>query len=337
MGVPERVSVHSSPSGENPPPLTPEDWEVVKEIIALKKEKNALLLAHNYQVPIIQEAADFVGDSLGLAREAQKVKDKERIVFCGVHFMAETAKILNPERKVLIPDPDAGCSLVNSISVEALRKWKEEHPSAVVVGYVNTTAEVKAECDYCCTSANAVKVIESIPPEKEILFLPDMFLGAYIKQKTGRKNIHIWPGECHVHAGITPKTIETAVEKHPNSELFVHPECGCSTNCMYLSSTGALPVPIKILSTSGMVKEAEKSPSKEILVATEIGILHQLRKRAQQKKFIPVSENAICEYMKMITPEKVLRSLREDIYPVEVPEEVRKKALKAIQRMVEIG
>lgn len=316
--------------------ITPEEKELMEAIRALKKERDAVILAHNYQVPAIQEVADFVGDSLGLAREAQKVKAK-RIVFCGVYFMAETAKILNPEKKVLIPDPEAGCSLVNSITVEDVRRWKEQHPGAIVVGYVNTSAEVKAECDYCCTSSNAVAVIQAIPEEQEILFLPDMFLGAYVKQVTGRRNIHIWPGECHVHAGIGPQEIRKKMEEVPGAELLVHPECGCSTTCMYLGAKESFPQPVKILSTSGMIREAEKSAKDRFLVATEVGILYQLEKRAPGKRFIPISEGAICEYMKMITAEKVLHSLREDLYPVEVPEEIRVRALRAIERMVQIG
>lgn len=316
--------------------ISPEEREMMEEIRALKKEKEAVILAHNYQVPAIQEVADFVGDSLGLSREAQKVKEK-RILFCGVYFMAETAKILNPEKLVLIPDPHAGCSLVDSITVEDVRRWKAEHPDAVVVGYVNTSAEVKAELDYCCTSSNAIAVVNAIPADKEILFLPDMFLGAYVKQVTGRKNIHIWPGECHVHAGIGPAEIRARMIDHPGAELLVHPECGCSTTCMYLGSSESFPAPVKILSTSGMIKEAEASVHPEFLVATEVGILHQLEKRAPTKRFIPISETAVCEYMKMITTEKLLQSLREDIYPVEVPEEIRSKALRAIERMVQIG
>jgi quinolinate synthase len=334
------MAYSSTVPARNDPPIwrriLPEEREILPEILELKKKKDAVILAHNYQIPAIQEVADFVGDSLGLAREAQKVRQK-RIVFCGVYFMAETAKILNPEKLILIPDPEAGCSLVNSITAEDVRRWKREHPDAVVVGYVNTSAEVKAELDYCCTSSNAVAVVNAIPPDREILFLPDMFLGAYVKQVTGRKNIHIWPGECHVHAGIGPMEILRKMEEHPSAELLVHPECGCSTTCMYLGAREEFPQPVKILSTSGMVREAEGSDREEFLVATEVGILHQLEKRAPRKRFIPISENAICEYMKKITTEKLLKSLKEDIYPVEVPEEIRKKALRAIERMVQIG
>lgn len=309
---------------------------MMEEIRALKREKNAIILAHNYQVPAIQDVADYVGDSLGLARKAGELRG-DRIVFCGVWFMAETAKILNPRMPVYIPEPDAGCSLVETITAEDVRRWKSEHPGAVAVGYVNTGADVKAELDYCCTSSNAVDVVNAIPAETEVLFLPDMFLGGYVKNITGRENMYIWAGECHVHAAIRPETITAVREDNPDADLLVHPECGCSTSCMYLQSTGDLTGEVHIESTSGMIRHAEESERDHFLVATEVGILHQLEERTEEKRFTPVSANAVCEYMKMITTEKLLRSLREDVHEVEVPEEIRSRAELAIQRMVAIG
>lgn len=311
-----------------------EQLEVTQEIKRLKAEKNAVILAHNYQVPEVQDVADFVGDSLGLSQAAAKT-DAEMIVFCGVHFMAETASIICPEKRVLLPDLEAGCSLAATINADQLRAWKAEHPNAVVVSYVNTTAEVKAESDYCCTSTNALKVVQAIPPDKEILFLPDMFLGAYIEKVTGRK-LHIWPGECHVHAGIRPRDIDAMRAAHPHAELLVHPECGCSSSCMYYKATGAMKGEVHILSTEGMVKHAHKSQAQEFIVATEIGILHRLKKEAPGKMFYPANEKAICEYMKKITLEKALRSLQEEIYEIRVPEPTASKARRAIERMLAI-
>lgn len=311
-----------------------EHLEIAQEIKRLKAEKNAVILAHNYQRPEVQDIADFIGDSLGLSQAAAKT-DADIIVFCGVHFMAETASIICPEKKVLLPDLEAGCSLAATINAEQLRQWKAEHPNAVVVAYVNTTAEVKAEADYCCTSTNALKVVQAIPPDKEILFLPDMFLGAYIQRVTGRK-MHIWPGECHVHAGIRPRDIDAMRAAHPEAELLVHPECGCSSSCMYYQATGDLKGTVHILSTEGMVRHARQSPAREFIVATEIGILHRLKKETSGKTFYPANERAICEYMKKITLDKVLRSLREEIYEVRVPEPTASKARRAIERMLAI-
>ncbi len=311
-----------------------EHLEIAQEIKKLKAEKNAVILAHNYQLPEVQDIADFIGDSLGLSQAAAKT-DADLIVFCGVHFMAETASIICPEKRVLLPDLEAGCSLAATINAEQLRAWKAEHPNAVVVAYVNTTAEVKAESDYCCTSTNALKVIQAIPPDKEILFLPDMFLGAYIQKVTGRK-MHIWPGECHVHAGIRPRDIDAMRAAHPQAELLVHPECGCSSSCMYYQATGDLKGEVHILSTEGMVKHARQSPATEFIVATEIGILHRLKKETSGKTFYPANERAICEYMKKITLDKVLRSLREEIYEIRVPEPTASKARRAIERMLAI-
>src|SRR6266568_2120580 len=299
------------------------------EVKALARERDAVILAHNYQVPEVQDVADFVGDSLGLSREAAAT-DSEAIVFCGVHFMAETAKILSPDKTVLIPDLEAGCSLAASITADQLREWKAEHPGAAVVSYVNTSAEVKAESDVCCTSSNAAEVVRSIPEDREILFLPDMFLGAHVERQTGRK-MNLWMGECHVHAGIGAQEMQEKAEANPDAELLIHPECGCSTSAIYLLSEGVLPADrTKILSTGGMVKEATTSPATKFLVATETGILHQLRKAAPDKVFEPVNEYAVCRYMKTITPEALLRSLKDMVFEVTVPEEISGRARRAV-------
>ncbi|NIP37584.1 MAG: quinolinate synthase NadA, partial [Candidatus Dadabacteria bacterium] len=234
--------------------------EIIEEINRLREEKNAVILAHNYQIPDVQDIADFVGDSLGLSQQAGRT-DADIIVFCGVHFMAETASIISPDKKVLIPDLKAGCSLSDTITADQLRDWKKQHPGAVVVSYVNTTAEVKSESDYCCTSSNAVEVVNSIPEEEEILFLPDMFLGAFVARETGR-NINIWPGECHVHADIKGEDIKRTNDEHPDAELVIHPECGCSTSTLYQCSIGTFDdKPVHVLSTGGMLKHAKSSKS----------------------------------------------------------------------------
>ncbi|MCH2404164.1 MAG: quinolinate synthase NadA [Nitrososphaerales archaeon] len=299
----------------------------------LREEKNALILSHNYQIPEIQDLADVVGDSLNLSLQALK-SDKDLIVFCGVTFMAETASILAPNKKVVIPDLKAGCSLADTINVQQLREWKDKHPNAVVISYINTSAAIKAESDYCCTSSNAVKVVKEIPQNKEILFLPDLFLGAYIENMTGRK-MHIWPGECHVHAKLTANEINTMKNDLPDADFLVHPECGCVSNILYELSEGNIKNDnTKILSTDGMIKYANQSNAKEFVVATETGILHQLQKQNPEKKFHPVKDDAVCEYMKMITLEKLYRSINEEIYEVKVPEEIAKRAIKPITRMI---
>jgi quinolinate synthase len=314
--------------------------DLAAEIRRLAKEKNAVILAHNYERSDVQDVADFVGDSLGLSQQAAKT-DAKIIIFCGVHFMAETASILAPDKKVLIPDLNAGCSLAATITAEDLRKWKAEHPGAVVVSYVNTTAEVKAETDYCCTSSNAVKVVQSIPEEKEILFCPDMFLGAYVKKMTGRKNIRIWAGECHVHAGIRPSDIEAKRAAHPNAEFLIHPECGCVSSLLYIKGEQqgqqTCMTDAKVLSTEGMVRHAQGSPAKEFIIATETGILHRMKLLNPTKDFYPVSERAVCQFMKMITLPKVLRSLQEEVFEVKVPKALADKARKSIERMIAIA
>ena len=310
-----------------------DEW--ARQVRRLAADRRAVILAHNYQVPWIQDVADFVGDSLALSRQAAAT-DAETIVFCGVHFMAETAKILSPDKKVLLPDLAAGCSLAASVTAEDVRAWKSDHPGAAVVAYVNTTAEVKAESDICCTSSNAIEVVRSIPEEQEILFLPDMFLGAHVERQTGRK-LHVWMGECHVHAGISPQDLRARVEGEPDAEVLVHPECGCSTQAIWLAGEGILPAErTKVLSTGGMVKEAERSSASKFLVATETGILHQLRKGSPGKVFEPINEYAVCQYMKAITPEKLLRSLHEGVFEITVPEDVRVRAAQAVGRMIAI-
>ena len=296
------------------------------EVLRLKKEKDVVILAHNYQVPEVQDVADFVGDSLGLSRQAAKVKQKT-ILFCGVHFMAETAAIVSPGKRVLTPDLEAGCSLSDSITVNQLKEWKEEHPDAITVGYVNTTAEIKAELDYCCTSSNAVNVVNAIPKGKEILFLPDMFLGSYVSKVTGRKNMHIWAGECHVHAGITPADVEKKLAELKNAEFVIHPECSCTTPMMYDVAAGSYKNhQVQILSTEGMMNHVSKSKSQQFVVATETGILYRMKQQNPEKTFIPASENAECEYMKMITLDKVYRSLYDEKYEVKIPKNIADKA-----------
>ncbi|HEY9792030.1 MAG TPA: quinolinate synthase NadA [Candidatus Obscuribacterales bacterium] len=309
--------------------------ELVAEIYKLRKQRNAVILAHNYQIPEIQDLADFVGDSLGLSQQAAKTEAK-MIVFCGVHFMAETAAILCPDKRVLIPDLEAGCSLASSINLEQLKQWKAEHPGAVVVSYVNTTADIKAESDYCCTSGNALKIVQSIPEDKEILFLPDQFLGSWVQKVTGRKNMHIWMGECHVHAAIPPVRIDEQIQAHPQAELLIHPECGCLTPYLDRVVRQNGNSQLKVKSTEGMIQQAVNSPSKEFVVATEIGILHRLRKANPEKTFYPIDEEMSCKFMKMITIEKLHRALQEDKFHVTVPEATAERARIAIERMISI-
>ena len=310
--------------------------DLTKEIQRLKREKNAVILAHNYQISQVQDVADYIGDSLKLSRLAGET-DASYIIFCGVHFMAETASIISPDKKVLIPDLDAGCSLASSINPKELLKWKNENPDAIVVSYVNTSAEIKALSDYCCTSSNAVKVVQSIPRESTILFLPDMFLGAYVAEVTKRNNIKIWPGECHVHAGITNNDINSMLQKYKHAEFMVHPECSCTSSTLYHISKGDINRDSKILSTEGMMTEARLSKNNQFLIATEVGILHRMREENPSKDFIPIKSDAICKYMKKITVEKVHNSLVNDVYEVKVPEKIARKALIPIERMLAIS
>lgn len=318
------------------------------EVRALAAERNAVLLAHNYQLPEVQDVADHMGDSLGLSREAAST-GADVIVFCGVHFMAETASILSPLKTVLIPDPDAGCSLSDSIDADQLRAWKAEHPGAVVVMYVNTSAEVKAETDYCCTSSNAVQVVEHIwrehGPETEILFGPDMWLGSFVARETGLvddperyRRFHVWDGECHVHAGIRPGDIERTRAEHPGAEFLIHPECGCSTQAMeYVASGDVGAEGVHMLSTSGMLRHVESNPDGEFIVATETGMLYPLQQAAPQATLHEANRMAFCKYMKMITLPKVRDSLRDMRVEVKVPEPIAERARVPIERMVQIG
>jgi quinolinate synthase len=307
------------------------------DIKQLARERNAVIIAHNYERPEVQDVADFVGDSLGLSREAAKTQ-ADVIVFCGVHFMAETAAVLSPQKTVLLPDLAAGCSLASMIDAEQLRAWKAEHPGAVVVSYVNTTAEVKAESDYCCTSGNALEVVNAIPRDTEILFCPDMFLGAHVKRLSGRENIRIWLGECHVHAGIDPEDIRLTRAQHPGAEFLIHPECGCSTSVLEAMSAGEVdPEGVQILSTEGMIKRPAISDADEFIVATEVGILHRLRRENPAKRFFAANERAVCAYMKVTTLPKVKRALETMQHRITVPEPVARRARRAIERMVAIG
>ena len=321
---------------QTPVSIKGRDYErLLSEIKELKEKRNAVILAHNYQIPEIQDIADFVGDSLGLSQQAARTNAKT-IVFCGVHFMAETAAILCPEKRVLIPNLDAGCSLASSISIDELRAWKADHPDAVVVSYVNTTAEIKAETDYCCTSGNALKVVQAIPEDKEILFLPDQFLGSWVQKVTGRKNMHIWMGECHVHAAIHPITIDAKLKEHPDAELLIHPECGCLTPYLDSVARGGGDARLKVASTENMIKQATESACNKFVVATEVGILHRLQKQNPTKEFLPISEEMSCKFMKMITVENLHQALVDDVYHVTVPEDIAVKALKSIERMISI-
>jgi quinolinate synthase len=309
------------------------EGELLEGIDRLRRERDAVILAHNYQIPQIQDLADFVGDSLQLSQQAAAT-EKPLIVFCGVHFMAETAALLCPGKRVLLPDPEAGCSLAAGAPVEQVRAWTAEHPGAVVVAYINTDAAVKAQADYCCTSSNAVKIVQSIPQDREILFLPDMFLGLYIEHVAGRK-LHLWLGECHVHAGIRSEDVTALTDAHPDADLLLHPECGCISQCLLAVAEGELPAERTfILSTGGMAKHARECATPVHLVGTEVGMLHRLHREASEKAFIPIKDDAICEYMKTITLAKLYRSLRDDLYVVSVPEPTATRARLAIERMI---
>jgi quinolinate synthase len=329
--------------GAPAPLLDGEDLARLKdEVRALAEERNAVILAHNYQVPEVQDVADYVGDSLGLSRQAAAA-GADVIAFCGVHFMAETACILSPDKQVLLPDLGAGCSLADSITAEELRAWKADNSGAVVVMYVNTSAEVKAETDYCCTSSNAVQVVEHIWREHgqdtEILFGPDMFLGTYVERVTGRR-MKVWMGECHVHAGIRPADIAHVRDENPGAEFLIHPECGCSTSVMeYVAAGDVDPERTHMLSTSGMLKHAHESDADTFIVATETGMLYPLEAENPGKTFVAANRAAVCQYMKMITLPKLRDALRDagGRYTVTVAPEIAERARIPIERMVAIG
>jgi len=356
MNLPMAPTLPMAPS-QIPPVLSAAEIDALQEEVrALALERRAVILAHNYQLPEVQDAAHYVGDSLGLSRHAAAAGDAETIVFCGVHFMAETASILCPEKTVLIPDLDAGCSLAASIDAEQLTAWREEYPRGVVVMYVNTTAEVKALTDYCCTSANAVDVVRHIydthGADTEILFGPDMWLGAYVEKELGRR-MHVWDGECHVHAGIRPADIEATRAAHPGADFLIHPECGCSTSVMeYVASGDVSADGVHMLSTGGMLRYAEEAEEaerparhdasanggpREAVVATETGMLYPLRMAAPDVEFIPANPDAACVYMKMITLPKLRDALRDMKFEVRVPAEIAARARVPIDRMVAIG
>jgi quinolinate synthase len=349
MNLPMAPTLPMAPSPGSAASLSDaEIAELQAEVRALAAERRAVILAHNYQVPEVQDVADYVGDSLGLSRRAAAADDAETIVFCGVHFMAETASILCPEKTVLIPDLDAGCSLAQSIDFDQLAAWKAEYPRGVVVMYVNTTAEVKALTDYCCTSANAVDVVRHIydthGPDTEILFGPDMWLGAYVEKMLSppARRMHVWDGECHVHAGIRPQDIEATRAAHPGADFLIHPECGCSTSVMeYVAAGDVSGEGVHMLSTGGMLKYAESTECggevREAVVATEVGMLYPLRMAAPDVEFIPANAEASCRYMKMITLPKLRDALREMRFEVRVPPEIAARARVPIDRMVALG
>ena len=321
--------------------LTPTQVKALQaEIRDLAKARGAVILAHNYELPEIQDIADYVGDSLGLSREGARCP-QHTIVFCGVHFMAETASILSPEKKVLIPDIDAGCSLADSITAQQLREWKAKHPGAIVVMYVNTTAEVKAETDWCVTSSNAVAVVQRIleehGPDAEILFGPDMFLGAFVEREIGRP-LHVWDGECHVHAGIRPDDIERTRAEHPGAEFLVHPECGCTTQVMEYIAAGDISAEgVHVLSTGQMLDHVKANPGGTKIIATETGMLYPIHLADPTAELVPANRKAFCKYMKMITLEKVRDALLEDHYEVKVPHAIAERARVPIERMVSVG
>ena len=325
------------------PPIEPNDLTaeeiglLQEEIRALAGQRSAVIIAHNYQRPEVQDVADFVGDSLGLSRQAASTK-AEVIVFCGVHFMAETAAVLAPQKTVLLPDMRAQCSLAAMVTAEDVRCWKEEFPGYVAVGYVNTTADVKAELDYCCTSGNFLDVIDSIPEEQGILFLPDFFLGVHLRNARPDRKVEVWMGECHVHKEINARTINARREEHPDAEVLVHPECGCASQLTYCAGIGDVEMEgLHIASTEGMVRTAKEGTAPKYIVATEVGIIHRLEQLAPEKAFIPADPDAVCAYMKSITLESVAESLRRNEHVITVPKDMADRALTAINRMVNLG
>ncbi|HEU4827802.1 MAG TPA: quinolinate synthase NadA [Gemmatimonadales bacterium] len=311
--------------------------QLQREIRELAARRGAVIIAHNYQRPEVQDVADFVGDSLGLSRQAAKI-DAGIIVFCGVHFMAETAVILSPEKRVLLPDLEAGCSLAATITAEDVRRWRAEFPGYVAVGYVNTTAEVKAELDYCCTSGNVLDVIDAIPADRGILFLPDFFLGSHVRRMRPGRRIEVWMGECHVHKGINPERLEAQRRAHPGAEVLVHPECGCAGQLVYSMGIGDIdPEGLHIASTERMIQLVAERPASEFIIATETGIMHRMEKLAPQKQFLPADPEAVCAYMKTITLPRVKESLELDRHHITVPTDVAERARAAVDRMVALG
>jgi quinolinate synthase len=319
-------------------PQAPEEIPALQsEIRGLARRRNAVILAHNYQRPEVQDVADFVGDSLGLSRQAAKT-DADLIVFCGVHFMAETAKILSPGKKVLLPDLDAGCSLAASVTADDVRRWKAKFPGYVTVGYVNTSAEVKAELDYACTSGNVLDVIDAIPDDRGILFLPDFFLGAHIRRNRPNRNVEVWLGECHVHKGISPDTLEAQRRAHPDAEVLVHPECGCAGQVIYAMGRGDIsPDRVHIASTERMIQLTRERPAQEFIIATETGIMHRMQQTAPDKTFLAADPEAVCAYMKTITLPRVRDALVLDQFEITVPGEISERARLSLERMVRLG
>jgi len=318
--------------------LTPAATSALQaEIRDRARDRNAVILAHNYQRPEVQDIADFVGDSLGLSRQAART-EAGVIVFCGVHFMAETAKILSPGKKVLLPDLRAGCSLAATITGEQVRQWKAQFPDYVVVGYVNTTAEVKAELDYACTSGNVLDVIDAIPEEKGILFLPDFFLGSHVRRMRPNRKVEVWLGECHVHKGINPDVLASQRAAHPDAEVLVHPECGCAGQLIYEMGRGAIAANgLHIASTEGMIRLVKERPAGSFIVATETGIMHRMQQVAPDKRFYPADPEAVCAFMKAITLSNVREALALDRYEITVPPDIARRARLALDRMVSLG
>jgi quinolinate synthase len=322
----------------SPSSLTPAETAAMqREIRELATQRKAVILAHNYQRPEVQDVADFVGDSLGLSRTAAAT-NAEVIVFCGVHFMAETATILAPSKRVLLPDLRAGCSLADTITAEDVRSWRARFPDYVAVGYVNTTAEVKAELDYCCTSGNVLEVIDAIPKDKGVLFCPDFFLGAHVRRMRPDRRIEVWLGECHVHKDINPETLDQARREHPGAEILVHPECGCAGQLIYAMGHGDIPADgVHIASTERMVQLVNERPATEFIVATETGIMHRMQQVAPEKAFFAADRAAVCAFMKTITLEATRDALRLDQFHITVPRETAARARAALDRMVALG
>ena len=321
-----------------PTTLSPAEIATLQaEIRALAQRRGAVIIAHNYQRPEVQDVADFVGDSLGLSRQAAKT-DADVIVFCGVHFMAETAAILSPAKRVLLPDLDAGCSLAATITAEDVRRWRSQFPDYVAVGYVNTTAEVKAELDYCCTSGNVLDVVDAVAPDRGILFLPDFFLGSHVRRMRPDRKIEVWMGECHVHKGINPERLDAERKAHPDAEVLVHPECGCAGQLVYAMGRGDIdPTGLHIASTERMIQLVAERPAKEFIIATETGIMHRMEKLAPEKRFLAADPEAVCAYMKTITLPRVKESLELDRYHITVPPDVAERARASVDRMVALG